>query len=465
MCCFHQCHKPLETNKEIKNLYTKGEFNAAHNLIQKSLSSATPEQTAKWNILDDNMNRIQLDFSKNEEQIKAELSKDFPGLTQEQLERWEKDKKLEIRRINGEKRYFKNAVPNLYRLDSTARERKESISGKATNPLKEFCLLNTTSLIEKAKNRINLLSEPQKYKIRFTIKVKPDVVPAGENIKCWMPFPRESQPRQKNVKLISVNSENYLLADNSKMQRSLFMEKKAESGQPVIFQYEAEFETSPQWMKIEQNQVKDYNTSSKLYQDFTAEREPHIVFSSEIKQLTDEITKGILNPVEKTKAIYYWIDSNIPWASALEYSTFECIPHYVLEKKHGDCGMKTLLFMTMARYSGIPCKWQSGWMLHPGEINLHDWCEVYFEGIGWIPVDQSFGLQNIDNIEIKEFYTSGIDAYRMIINDDFSAPLFPEKEYYRSEPVDFQRGELEWKGGNLYFDKWNYDLDVTYLND
>ena len=27
-----------------------------------------------------------------------------------------------------------------------------------------------------------------------------------------------------------------------------------------------------------------------------------------------------------------------------------------------------------------------------------------------------------------------------------------------------QRGELEWKGGNLYFDKWDYDIDIEYLD-
>ena len=54
--------------------------------------------------------------------------------------------------------------------------------------------------------------------------------------------------------------------------------------------------------------------------------------------------------------------------------------------------------------------------------------------------------------------------YILIINDDFSSELHPEKQFYRSEPIDFQRGELEWKGGNIYFNQWNYHLDINYLN-
>jgi len=125
--------------------------------------------------------------------------------------------------------------------------------------------------------------------------------------------------------------------------------------------------------------------------------------------------------------------------------------------------MQTMLFMAMARYQHIPVKWQSGWMMHPHEVNLHDWCEVYYDGIGWVPLDMSFNLQKSDNLSEKEFYISGIDAYRLIINDGIGSRLVPGKKFPRSEPFDFQRGEVEWRGGNLYFDQWDYHMNVEYL--
>jgi hypothetical protein len=131
---------------------------------------------------------------------------------------------------------------------------------------------------------------------------------------------------------------------------------------------------------------------------------------------------------------------------------------------HGDCGIKTLLFITLCRYNGIPARWQSGWMLHPGNVNLHDWGEIYFEGIGWIPVDQSFGIIDSEIEDAKYFFFGGTDQFHMIVNEDYSDQFYPQKNYERSETVDFQRGELEWRGGNLYFDKWNYNMKVEYLN-
>jgi hypothetical protein len=195
----------------------------------------------------------------------------------------------------------------------------------------------------------------------------------------------------------------------------------------------------------------------------------------------------------------------------MEYGFISNISKYTLENIHGDCGMQTMLFsvskktkefkvfdkkepntrvlkflkprslpfvndcfknensavvgvflqrlfMSMCRYKGIPARWQSGWMLHPGHVNLHDW----YEGVGWIPVDVSFKLQKSKDERIREFYISGIDAYRFIVNKDFGCEFCPPKSWPHSEPWDFRRGKVEWEEGNLYFDDWSYDMEVTY---
>ena len=125
----------------------------------------------------------------------------------------------------------------------------------------------------------------------------------------------------------------------------------------------------------------------------------------------------------------------------------------------------------MCRYKGIPCHFQSGFMMHPGAWNLHDWAEVYFQGVGWVPVDQSFGRPPYATPEYLKlypeadyFFLGGIDSWRMTVNQDFGMELYPAKQYPRSETVDFQRGEVEWEGGNLYFPQWDYNMEINYLN-
>jgi len=444
--------------EKAMQFFEKGEFNKARKIISNE-NSGTFSKEAE--IFLAKMNRIEIDFSKNEAQVMAELQPYFPNINAAQLEKWEANKKLEMRIINGEKRYFRNAVPNLFRVDSVARMAKIRRDGIQPVPLNEFRLKNTANVIKAISGRASPEVTHQKFRIDFSISLKPGVVPEGETVRCWMPFPRISPPRQTNITLLS---DNHFSPENTQLQSSLYDEKVVKKDIPTAFGYVAEFETTAQWFNIQPKDIQPYRTDATLYKTYTAERPPQITFTKKIKTLAEKITQGTENPLEKVKAIYYWINKNIPWASALEYSTMDSIPKYVLENRKGDCGMQTLLFMSLARYSGIPCKWQSGWMLHPGEVNLHDWCEVYYEGIGWIPLDQSFGLQNSDNKQVKEFYITGIDAYRLIVNDDYGSAFVPPKRFYRSEPLDFQRGELEWNGGNLYFSDWNYSMKVTYLD-
>ena len=62
--------------------------------------------------------------------------------------------------------------------------------------------------------------------------------------------------------------------------------------------------------------------------------------------------------------------------------------------------------------------------------------------------------------QLDMFYLGGLDAYRIAFNDDYSQPFAPPKQHFRSETVDLQRGEVEWRGGNLYFDKWDYTFQA-----
>ena len=243
------------------------------------------------------------------------------------------------------------------------------------------------------------------------------------------------------------------------------MEKTVKKDKPLKFEIEFSYKSAAEWFNLEGKEVKPFDTNSDLYKTYTSERAPHIVFSDSIKAISERIIGNETDPYQKMKKIFTWVDENFPWAGAREYSTIDNIPAYVLANNHGDCGQVTLLFITLARYNGIPARWQSGFMMHPDGLNLHDWSEFYIEGMGWMPMDQSFGINRFtDDEKVRYIYSNGMDAYRWIVNNDYSQPLFPEKIYPRSETVDFQRGELEWKGGNLYFDKWSWDFDVTYTN-
>ncbi len=443
----------------IQEAYSQGNFTNARMLIDNFLSrdGLISADSSYLKQLRDRMDRILLDFNLSEEQILEQLTLPFPGIKAEHLKAWESSGKLEMRIIDGEKRYFKYAVNNLYRLDSIASLRRDSLYGPRSSKLDEFCLEESTKVVNGTVTKID-------WHIQFTVELPVGAVRAGEIVSCWLPFPKTTR-RQSNIELLSVNKFDYTLAPDDSDQRSLFLIDTAKADTPLIFQYEARFTSQAEFLDLEAFNYPPYQTNQALYIENTKELPPHVVFTNEVKKLADSLTIGLSEPNDIVRAIYYWINDNIPWASALEYSTFDCIPDYVLKNRHGDCGMVTFLFMSMARYKGIPVKWQSGWMLHPGFKNLHDWAEVYYEGLGWVPLDMSFGLQDSEDKQIKEFYLSGIDAYRMVVNDDIAGKFFPEKLHFRSEPFDFQRGEVETMEQNLYFNQWDYSLKIIDANE
>ena len=452
---------------EINELIKIGEFSKAAELINDKLSSKNLSyaETFLLQFELERMDRIRKDFNKTQDDILKFVRKYYPNADENSLRIWEENGSLEYKIIDGNKWYFSRAAANLFRINKEAKKQKELIDGPYKEPLYEFLEEYVPLTIEASKNKNTKFVKPVRLKLNYTVTLKANAVPQGEVVRCWLPFPREGHNRQTEVKLLAINSSEYIIASNDNQQRTIYFEKVAQKDLPTIFNVAFEVKNYAEVNLIDPESIKPYNKNLGVYQTFTAESFPHIVFTDKIKELSSEIVGDEKNPYLIAKKIFSWISENIPWAGAREYSTIENISEYCLERKHGDCGIKTLLFMTLCRYNGIPAKWQSGWMLHPNEVNLHDWCEIFLEGYGWIPVDQSFGLINSNKEEVKYFFLGSIDPYHLITNDDYSSPLFPTKIFPRSETVDFQRGELEWRGGNLYFDKWDYKMEVEYIEE
>lgn len=409
--------------------------------------------------------RLMCDFTQDRESVVEYIRRYIPNVTDEKLARWEATGALECMEIDGDKKYFGLAGRNLFRIDPECRRVWNKRWGNndfyADNEIAD--MRNIPQILRDAPQHPQHIAQARRVRVTYTLTVNPDAVPAGETVRCWLPFPRRDHARQTDVELVSASQEKYQIAKPEATHSSLYMERKAVAGEPVVFS--ECFEFTAHGASFDLSDVKPYDTSSKLYKEYTREREEHVRFTPELRALADSLTRGIENPAEKAKAIFTYINDNFPWASAREYSTIPNIPMYVLKNRHGDCGQVSLLFITLCRICGIPAHFQSGWQVHPGAVNLHDWAEVYFEGIGWVPVDQSYGIPGYARNERERyFFLGGIDSWRLIVNADFGKPFSPRKKFPRSETVDFQRGEVEWKGGNLYFDQWSYDIEVEYID-
>ena len=455
--------QPSAVMAEIAGQIDAGRFEAAESRIAQSLAKPglPAEERTALEFQRERMRRILLDFMLTEAAAKAKLRQQIPDLKDEEFAAWDKAGLLEHQVIDGRTLYFNRAPSNLFRLSADARTRRKNPAPFNDGPLEKAHPYHREARDDAVASGKASVA-PRRVRVTQSIDVAADAAPSGETLRAWLPFPRAISGQQENIRFIESVPAGPTIAPESTMQRTAYLEQKASAGKPTHFSVTYELTIYGQYHAIAADKVVRTKITPQLA-PFIAERPPHIVFNAAIRKFSREVVGGETNPYRVAQKLFAAVD-RIPWAGAREYSTISDISDYALHAGHADCGQQTLLLMTLLRLNGIPARWQSAWVFSDGAYNnMHDWGWLYLDPYGWVPMDVTFGQLQSGDPAIDAFYLGGLDAYRIAFNDDYSQPLFPPKQHFRSETVDLQRGEVEWRGGNLYFNQWDYEFKAQVL--
>jgi transglutaminase-like putative cysteine protease len=465
------CYGEQKVVVTAEALEAQGKFQEAATLLrgglaEKSLSAPTRKEI-EFEL--DRLERIRKDYPFTKVKFFTVLQAAVRDLTKDEFESWIAEGRFDTREIDGERRFMVSSVSNLFfrHAELNARRLPPKETAKRDLANWEACV----AIKQAARKEKQPYVLPKRLNAVMTVTVKPDVVPAGEVIRAWLPIPRE-YPFQSGFALLKTSSSIKHLDGDLSPIRAIHLEQPTVKGLPTQFEIEYEYAVYGVSFDIRPDEVKAANPIDPALKPFLAEA-PHIVFTPKVRALSAQIAGGETNPALKAKKFYDWIAENIKYSYALEYSTIRNISDYCLTKGYGDCGQEALLFMTLCRLNGIPARWQSGWNLFPGGQSIHDWCEIYLEPYGWMPVDPYKGIWAMryaaaltpeQKREARDFYFGGLDYYRMAANSDHNQKLTPAKNSFRSDTVDFQRGELEWGTNNIYFDQYNYELKIKEVD-
>ena len=452
----------------IVDMVTAGQFHAAEARIDAELKQPELSADARraFEFQRERVARMRHDFSLTADQVESKVREQIPDLTDGDFARWDAQDLFEHMVIDGERMYFRRSPSNLFRLSAEARARNKGLAPFADNGLPKE--INDHYIDDDGKTlrqalvtgRSNVL--PQRVKVTQTLTVDADAVPAGKTIRAWIPYPRAIPGLQEQIRLIASQPSSHRIAPESALQRTIHLERSAQAGKPTVFSATYEVTLYSQYHAIDANKVMPAKITPELA-PFATERAPHVVFTEPLRVFSRQVVGDTANPYLIAQKIFAAVDE-IPWAGALEYSTIADLSSYTLQAGHGDCGEQTMLLIALMRMNGIPARWQSGWTFTDGDYNdIHDWAEIYLAPYGWIPVDVTYGRLDSADPSLKWFYLGGLDHFRIAFNDDFSQDFIPPKQFFRSDTVDSQRGEVEWEGGNLYYDKWNYDFSWKIL--
>ncbi len=445
-----------------------GHFKAAGSAIDQALKqSGIGADTRKALLFQrERMRRILLDFTLSKDDVEARVRRDIPDLGEAEFARWNAAGLFEHQRIDGRTLYFKRSPSNLFRLSAEALARRAVQTPLSAGPMES--LNDHQRAIRKAalaEHRSSVL--PRRVRMTQTLTVKADAVPDGETIRAWIPYPRAIPGQQQDIRYIASVPAAHRIAPPSAMQRTVYLEKIAHAGRKTVFSVSYELTVFAQYHPLDAARVVPATITPALA-PFVAERPPHIVFTEAMQAFSRKVVGDEKNPYRIAQKLFAAVD-RIPWAGAREYSTISNISDYALHAGHADCGQQTLLLMTLLRLNGIPTRWQSG-MVFSGDgdySDIHDWGYLYLAPYGWVPMDVTTGRLQPgphDDKSLEWFYLGGLDAYRLAFNDDYGRAFVPPKKHFRSDNVDSQRGEAEWRGGNIYFDQTGYDFKWQILS-
>ncbi|MBX7244455.1 MAG: transglutaminase domain-containing protein [Candidatus Sumerlaeaceae bacterium] len=450
----------------------RGEFDKATNAFRSYIeqSSATLDQSERRMVEFEieRIRRIRMDYKLTREKLLEDFKKKVPDFKPEELDQFERDGMLDALLIDGQKFYVGSSVSNLLFRVPELQARRPNFKPDGTLRKLYGAMLRVK---EAQKLSPDALLLPQDFQVTFTLTVNANAAPAGKVLRCWLPFVR-AFPFQTDAYILGTEPANCTVAPPEAAHRTLYLEKAAEKDKPTVFQARYIYRAWARATNIDPSKVTPYPKDSPLAY-YAAERKPHLDLGNELlKKLNAEIVGGETNPYLIARRIHEWMGKNLVYQYAREYSTLDNISFYTASRRAGDCGQHGMLFIALCRLNGIPARWQSGWESFEAKgNNMHDWTEFYVEPYGWLPADTDMAINvlrhnngDLDTTqaqELADWLLGNMDHFRLATNSDYGAPLFPSKNDFRSETVDFQRGEVEFDDSNLYFDQWDYKMEIA----
>lgn len=452
---------------EIRKVIASRGFPSKEQIAKLDAPSDDPQVRAARAEMKEILQHLREEYSQTAPQLLEKVKGKISDASLGDLERWRKAEDLQYRMIDGQIAYFRREPSNLWRFSEDAIAR----CGKPAAGDSSFVLTDhLAKVIDEAKRTGQVEVAPIRHRIQYRLTVPANAAGArkGSLLRVWLPFPQEYR-QQREVKPISASPADPRIAPIGikdgrilpNAQRTAYFEKRIDDpAKPNVFEITFEYVSYSYYPNLRDQDARPL--PADFDKTYLAERSPHIAFTPELKQTATAIVGSETNPLAKARKIFHYVDSKMRYCAEEEYCLIPSFSSKALSSGKGDCGIQGTLFITLCRAAGVPARWQSGWETKPVNWNMHDWAEFYVEPWGWLPADPSYGLQKSEREDVREFYFGHQDSYRLIVNLDYGSPLVPAKQSLRSEPADFQRGEVELDGRNLYFNEWDYDIQFQW---
>ncbi len=429
---------------ELEKLKGAGFFKEFKTKAEYHLKRSDLPQIVKDRILLEIHNNELLEefYIMDEKDVIKGIAKYIPGFKKKDLEKIQGD--LDYIFVEGKKKYAECTISSLFKGSPLILKWKGN-----TYPQGEA---------DESAIAIDMMRERGKATVTADVEMTCTVSKksaTGEKLTVHLPYPSPHGGGMSAIKLISSSGKAEIAPASSPQRTACFKvsgDKQNQFSVRFTFKNTQTYMSYKDLLKASKNATpaKEMILRKQVKPADLEEKAPHYVFTPFIQALSEKIVGKTKNKTEIARKIYDYITHEYHYSFVRDYAAIESLAEYFALRGRGDCGLQASLLITLMRYNGIPARWESGICTDGDNGGMHDWAEVYFEGVGFRPVDPSVGGGERRRGKTKasaeencEFYFGNMDPYRLIFNTDIQEPFNPPKKQYRRDPYDNQCGEAE----------------------
>lgn len=444
----------LELPEEIAQYKLAGEFEKANAAIDRWMELPIAEDL-KTRLSYERyiLETLPREFPYTQEQVIALFQEKVPDFSADDLKRLEEKRLAEWIYLNGEKHYIHNLLRNIMDKDEEIQERAGC---------HEKMPRDRQLLLAKVKEMQEKKEVTEQIRLRASIRIKDEVFQPGMKVRAHLPLPA-AWYQTSEIQILDYAEGNAVIDDERSLYRSICFEETLEENKTfyVEYQYTVTASYIDLWNASEapQRSGNDWIMTEEEQKEYLCEQYPQIRFSPYLRSLAEEIVGDEKRPLEIARKIYDYITKNVTYSYMKLYALIPDIPQYCARNLRGDCGVQSLLFITLCRICGIPARWQSGLYANPAYVGPHDWAMFYVEPYGWLYADPSFGgsAWAAGDENRRRFYFGNLDPYRMTANHAFQQEFAVKKTFMPMDPYDNQVGEIESDTKGFA----NYEVETT----
>lgn len=454
---FRYLHVGLPDDILQRKLY--GDLEGAVRLIDRRLASdAVPEALRCCLMAQREMIlRRTEDYPYTKEEALSVVREHVSDFSEEEFEECVDTGKIRWIYLNGERRFFNRFFQSMCKAEpafgARAGVRLPGVESAGKGTEGEGRLDRCARLMRehgKLSSRI---------RIRAAVRMKDEIFESGMFVRAHLPIPAACE-QQSEIVIEKIFPAGGKPAPEDAPQRTICWETHLEENREFYVEYS--YVHTARYHNVAKMQKEGLSLTCAQPDFFTGEEAPHILFTPYIRALTEELTRGAADPLEKARRFYDFITLHMKYTFMPAYFGLEQIAETCARNFTGDCGVFALLFLTLCRCAGIPACWQSGLTAEPDFCGAHDWVRFYVEPYGWLYADPSYGTAAVraENEERRRFYFGNLDVYRMAANNAFQAPFTIDKEHWRTDPYDNQLGEMETADRGLRYGEFERSKEV-----